>query len=261
LTREVDGHLAAASATAAGRVHAIVVPHAGMMFSGPVGAWAYKAVASQAFDVAVLAGPSHFFGFDGVALYPEGAFATPLGLAAIDGASARRIAASPIVRALPGAHDREHALEMQLPFLQRLFPSTPIVPLLMGSQTEETIVAFGAALADAYGGRSVLLVASSDLSHYFDARTAESLDARVQGFIDTFDPEGLLEHFLRYPEHERGRYVACGGGPLISVMFAARALGATSGRVLRYAHSGNVSGDHAQVVGYVAAAFDAALPE
>jgi AmmeMemoRadiSam system protein B len=258
LTRDVDRYLAAVDSLAlpAGRVDAVIAPHAGLMFSGPVGAHAYKAAAASApYDAVILAGPSHFVGFEGVAIYPSGAFETPLGLAAIDAELARELmAASPVVQAMPSAHRREHSLEMQLPFLRRLLPDARIVPLLMGHQTVETIHALGAALASAGARRRVLLVASTDLSHYFDAAEAEKLDARVRAAVAAFDPEGLLELFEQVPDGERGRFVACGGGPMIAVMLAARARGARHGRVLRYMHSGEISGDNSGVVGYLAAA-------
>lgn len=253
LTREVDDHLDAASEGPAGSVMALVAPHAGMMFSGPVAACAYKAAARTPFDAVVLVGPSHFVGFEGIAAYPDGAFDTPLGLADIDSTLAGVIARVPPVRAMPSAHAREHSLEMQLPFVRRLMPEVRIVPLLMGYQTRATIVGLADALAGALRGRRALLVASTDLSHYFDAHTAAALDGRVQERVSAFDPDGLLEVFEEYPEHERGRCVACGGGPLIAVMMAARALGARHARVLKYAHSGEVSGDYGGVVGYMAA--------
>jgi AmmeMemoRadiSam system protein B len=225
------------------------------MFSGPVGAHAYRAAASQRFDVIVLAGPAHFVAFEGVSIFPEGAFATPLGDAIIDDDVARALSSSPVVRPLPAAHQREHSLEMQLPFVRRLFPDTRIVPLVMGYQTRETIVELADALAAACRDRQALLVGSTDLSHYFDAQTAERLDHRVQSHVSAFDPDGLLALIEEYPEHERGRYVACGGGPAIAVMMAARQLGATDAQVLKYAHSGEVSGDYTGVVGYLAAVF------
>ena len=258
MTRDVDAYLDAVEASRLpdGRVDAIVAPHAGLMFSGPVAAYAYKAAAAGApYDAAVLVGPSHFVAFDGVAVYPRGAFETPLGLAAIDAAVAGDLlAASSVVQVLPAAHRREHSLEMQLPFLRRLLPDLPIVPLLMGYQTGDTIRALAAALTAAVKTRRLLLVASSDLSHYFDAATAERLDARVRDAVAAFDAEGLLARFEEVPEGERGRCVACGGGPMIAVMLAARAGGARHGRVLRYMHSGQVSGDNSGVVGYLAAA-------
>lgn len=254
LRREVEQYLAAVSDSPSGRVTAVIAPHAGLMFSGPVGAHAYKAVAGGPYDVAVLVGPSHFVAFEGVALYPDGAFESPLGPAVIDSAAGQAIAAAPVVTPLPAAHRREHSLEMQLPFLKYVLPEVPIVPLLMGHQVRETISALGTALATVCANRRALLIASTDLSHYFDAATAVSLDARVQRSVAAFDPDALLDLFESYPEHERGRYVACGGGPAISVLLAARALGARDARVLKYAHSGEVSGDYSGVVGYMAAA-------
>jgi len=258
LARDVDDHLARVDAAALpqGRIDAVIAPHAGLMFSGPVGAYAYTAAAAAGpYDAAILVGPSHFVAFDGVAAYPSGAFETPLGLVPIDGVlTGELIEASAAVHAMPAAHRREHSLEMQLPFLKRLLPDLPIAPLLMGHQTSDTIRALAAALTSAGAGRRVLLVASTDLSHYFDAATAERLDARVGAAVAAFDAGGLLDLFEQSPEGERGRYVACGGGPMIAVMLAARARGARDGRVLRYMHSGQISGDNSGVVGYLAGA-------
>lgn len=256
LTRDLDAYLAAATEAPRGRIDAVIAPHAGLMFSGPVGAFSYKAAAGAGpYDAVVLAGPSHFVGFDGVALYPSGAFETPLGPAPIDAALGRELMAlSPIIQPIPAAHRREHSLEMQLPFVRRLLPSVPIVPLLMGYQTRPTIDALAAALARAGAGRRLLLVASTDLSHYFDADTAKTLDGRVQECVAAFDPDRMLALFEQYPEGERGRYVACGGGPAIAVMLAAKQRGARHARVLKYAHSGEISGDNSGVVGYLSAA-------
>lgn len=223
------------------------------MFSGAVGACAFKAAARGTYEAAVLVGPSHYVPFEGVALYPDGAFETPLGPVPVDADLGARLNAADVVRSMPSAHMREHSLEMQLPFVRRVFPDLPIVPLLMGFQRPATIHALARALADALRGRRVLLVASTDLSHFFDAATAATLDGRVLDRIEAFDPAGLLELMERYPEAERGRYVACGGGPAVSVLLAARALGASQSRVLCYAHSGQISGDNEGVVGYVAA--------
>ncbi len=259
LTREVDAYLADVEVAPRGRLDAIIAPHAGLMFSGPVGAFAYKAAAACApYDAAILVGPSHFVAFDGVALYASGAFESPLGPAIIDeqlGRDLRKI--SGIIVERPQAHGREHSLEMQLPFLKRLLPDLSIVPLLMGYQTRATIESLADALARAATDRRILLIASSDLSHYLDATTAVTHDRRVATCAASFDPERLFDLFEQYPEGERGRYVACGGGPMISVMLAARSRGAREGRVLKYAHSGEVSGDNSGVVGYLAAAFGA----
>ena len=150
---------------------------------------------------------------------------------------------------MPQAHGREHSLEMQLPFIAHLMPDAAIVPLVMGQQTRATAFAVGAALARAIASRAgeVLLVASSDLSHYEDARTAAALDGEVLRHVEALDPGGLMDALEREPRH------ACGGGPMVAVMEAARQLGARHARVLRYADSGDVSGDKSSVVGYMAA--------
>jgi AmmeMemoRadiSam system protein B len=258
LARDVDAYVAEVDEALLphGRIDAVIAPHAGLMFSGPVGAYAYKAAAAAGpYDAAVLVGPSHFAAFEGVAAYPSGRFETPLGAAEIDAAIAHElIDASPVVQALPAAHRREHSLEMQLPFIRRLLPDLRIVPLLMGYQTSTTIRGLADALREVAPRRRLLLVASSDLSHYFDAETAERLDSRVRGAVGALDPATLLAIFEQYPEGERGRFVACGGGPMIAVMMAAQARGARDARVLSYMHSGQISGDNSGVVGYLAGA-------
>ena len=252
LTSAVDRHLEHADRRAAdvrGELVALVAPHAGLIYSGPVAAHAYRLLRGRAFDVAVLVGPSHFIGFDGVSIYPVGGFETPYGIAAIDEDCARALVShGEIVREHRAAHAREHSLEMQLPFLMRLAPGLPIVPLVMGYQTAETAAALGDALAAALAGRRALLIASTDLSHYHDAVTASELDRVVIDCVGRFDPEGLQAALERNPEH------ACGGGPTVAVMRAARLAGARDAVVLQYADSGDVSGDKSAVVGYLAAA-------
>jgi AmmeMemoRadiSam system protein B len=151
---------------------------------------------------------------------------------------------------LPVAHGREHSLEMQMPFVAHLLPGVPIVPMVMGHQTRATAFSLGAAVAQAVAARApdALLVASSDLSHYENAVEAEALDRVVIDRVEALDPEGLMSELEADPRH------ACGGGPMVAVLDAARRLGATEARLLRYADSGDVSGDKSSVVGYMAAA-------
>jgi AmmeMemoRadiSam system protein B len=249
LASAVDGYLEKATGDVQGELVALIAPHAGLMYSGPVAAHAYRLLRARAFDVAVLVGPSHFVGFDGVALPAASGFETPFGVAAIAGDIASALtAATPVVREHAAAHAREHSLEMQLPFLQHLAASTPIVPLVMGYQTEATARSLAGALASVLRGRKALLVASTDLSHYHDAATAGRMDAIVVDHVSRFDPDGLQRALDREPDH------ACGGGPTVAVMRAASALGARDAVVLNYADSGDVSGDKSKVVGYMAAA-------
>jgi AmmeMemoRadiSam system protein B len=210
LEREVDRHLDAAASALDGDLRAVIAPHAGLMYSGPVAACAYRLLRGRAFDAIVLVGPSHYVGFDGVSIVERGAFETPLGPMAVDEPLAGAIRARDpgLIRPLPTAHEREHSLEMQLPFLKRLAPDTPIVPMVMGYQTRATVVDLAAALEAALRPTRALLVASTDLSHFFDAPRANALDARTCEFVRRLDPDGLLAEFESYPEHERGRYVA-----------------------------------------------------
>ena len=249
LAEAVDRHLARTARDVDGELVAIIAPHAGLMYSGPVAAHAYRLLRGRAFDVAVLVGPSHFVGFDGVAVSRAGAFATPFGPApvAVDISDAL-MRETPVVCEHDAAHAREHSLEMQLPFLQRLAPGTPIVPLVMGHQTAATARALAEGLAAVLRGRNAVLIASTDLSHYHDAATAARLDAVVIDHVARFDADGLQRALEAQPDH------ACGGGPTVAVMRAARALGARDSLVLDYADSGDVSGDKTKVVGYMAAA-------
>ena len=249
LASAVERHLADGAEDLAGDLVALVAPHAGLMYSGPVAAHAYSLLRNRRFDVAVIVGPSHFVGFNGVAVYPRGGFDTPFGVATIDDDCAQALLRSaPVVREHPAAHGREHSVEMQLPFIKHLLPDTRIVPLVMGYQTAETARALGDALGDVLYDRDALIVASSDLSHYQPATTAASLDAVVTGCVARFDADALQRALDARPDH------ACGGGPMVATLRAAKLLGARDAIVLDYADSGDVSGDKSAVVGYMAAA-------
>jgi hypothetical protein len=251
LRAAVDRHLASAGAAGTlAELTALVAPHAGLMYSGPVAAYAYRLLKDRPVDLIVLVGPSHFVPFEGVAVYRSGAFDTPLGPAEIDEEAASAIlSATPIAREDESAHAREHSLEMQLPFVRRLAPDAKIVPILMGRQTADTARMLGDALGASLQGRKALLVASTDLSHYHDRATAARLDEVVIDCVSRFDADLLQRALDARPDH------ACGGGPTVAVMRAAKLLGATDASVLNYADSGDISGDTTSVVGYLAAAF------
>jgi len=251
IVEEVDGYLAAASPGAVkGRLIGLVSPHAGLHYSGPVAAYGYSLLRGLSGVTVVLVGPSHRAAFEGVAVHASGAWETPLGVAPIDEALAQALlAADATLFDDPGRHRDEHSLEMQMPFLQRAVAGLRIVPMLMGTQAREEVEALAAALARVLPGRAALLVASSDLSHYQPAPVASRLDAEVVGDVRRLDADALMQRL------ETRDNVACGGGPLVAVMKAARALGADRATVLRYADSGDAGGDKAQVVGYLSAVF------
>ena len=255
LTEDISAHLARADLEhendppADAHLRALIAPHAGITYSGPVAAHAYRLLRSRLYEVVVIVGPSHYVGFSGASIWSRGSFETPFGRIRIDEDLASAMLAScDVMHDREDAHRREHSVEMQLPFLGVVAPGVMIVPIVMGHQTRETAFALGAAIARAARDRrDVLLVASSDLSHYEDAATAATLDGVVLGRVEALDAEALMRALETEPRH------ACGGGPMVAVMEAARQLGASRARVLRYADSGDVSGDKSSVVGYMAA--------
>src|SRR5947207_7445315 len=202
LAREVDGYVARAETGDVPAPLAIVAPHAGLTYSGPVAAFAYRAclaaaeggVSAPPYTAAVLVGPSHFVGFDGVSIWPRGAWQTPFGPVKVaEDLAARTSEASREIAEHRDAHGREHSLEMQLPFVAHLLPGVPIVPMVMGYQSRETAFGLGDAIARAVAGNNVLLVASSDLSHYQDARIAAKMDGVVLRHVEQLDADGLLQ--------------------------------------------------------------------
>lgn len=258
IVEEVEGYLAGVepSVRPDGLV-ALVSPHAGLRYSGPVAAHGYSLLRGRSGLTAILVGPSHRYAYKGVALWSRGAFETPLGSAPIDEALAAALMAADPEWIVDGrrAHQEEHSLEMQLPFLQHLVADLRLVPCLMGSQSRQEVDALATALAKTIPGadRPVLLVASSDLSHYNPAPIANQMDALVVDDVARLDPERLMTRLEQSQEH------ACGGGPMVAVMKAARELGAQRSSVLRYADSGDAGErDKSRVVGYLSAALLAA---
>jgi AmmeMemoRadiSam system protein B len=254
ISAEVDRYLdAAGDVSVPGRLVALICPHAGLRYSGPVAAYGYRLLRGRPDLTVVLVGPSHREAFEGVAVHARGAWETPMGRVPIDEDLAAALVASGST-AFEGAaiHREEHSLEIQMPFLQRLVPRLRVVPAMMGQQSRDQVEALSQALATAAKDREdVVLVASSDLSHYHPADVANREDAVVVEHVGKFDDEGLMR---RLESHEN---VACGGGPVVAVMKASRALGADRATVLRYADSGDAGGGRDQVVGYLSAALTA----
>jgi AmmeMemoRadiSam system protein B len=254
IAAEVDEYLARVPhSPPPGRLVALISPHAGLRYSGPVAAHAYSLLRGRSGLTAVLVGPSHRMAFDGVAVATRGAFETPLGRVPIDEEIAGRLVAhgGKIVDEMR-PHREEHSLEMQLPFLQHIVPAVRIVPVLMGSQERGEAEMLARALVGALEGSDALLIASSDLSHYHPAPEANALDTKVVEDVRRLDPEGLMDRLERFHGH------ACGGGPMVAVMKAARDRGADRATILEYGDSGDVAeGDKSHVVGYLAAALTA----
>ena len=251
LQQEVQAYLSQASvADFQGQLVALISPHAGYRYSGQVAAYAYKILEKQKFATVVVIAPSHRSYFRGVSVYDLGGYRTPLGVVPLD----RELIASlkereARIQYVPEAHSQEHSLEIQLPFLQVLLRDFKLVPLVMGNQDFVTCQWLAEAVAGCIEkNRSVLVVASSDLSHFHPYKQAKKLDQVVLDEVGEFDPRGLSDSLAQ------GKCEACGGGPMVTAMLIARRLGANNGRVLNYANSGDVTGDHSSVVGYMAAA-------
>jgi AmmeMemoRadiSam system protein B len=233
-----------------GTIRGLVSPHAGYVYSGLAAAVGYKALRGLQYDAVVMVGPSHREFFDGVSLYSGDAYRTPLGDVAIHGEIRDALAShSPLIELSEVGHRGEHCLEVQLPFLQRVLGAFSIVPMIIGNQTRETCLSLGNAIAEATEGKNVLLLASSDLSHYHPYDDAVSLDRRVIDQVEAFDELALMAQL------DTERVEACGGGPVVSVMHAAKLLGANQSRALFYCNSGDITGDKSAVVGYLSAAF------
>lgn len=232
-----------------GEIVALISPHAGYMYSGQVAAFAYQLVEGKTFDTVIVVGPSHRFLFKGTSLWDRGGFKTPLGVVPVDTEISKKIMEKwKGIRFIPEAHAQENSLELQIPFLQMVLKSFKIVPIAMEPDWSwETCQYLSSAIAESIKGKKVLLVASTDLSHYHSYSKAIEIDRMVLNHVERFDIEGLNRDL------KSGKAEACGGGPLITVMLTAKALGADQGRVLKYLNSGDVTGDQSRVVGYMAA--------
>jgi MEMO1 family protein len=234
-----------------GEIVALVSPHAGYMYSGQVAAYAYKLIEGKSFDTVVVVGPSHRFPFKGASLWDRGGFRTPLGVVPVDDELSKKLMEKrKEIRFIPEAHNQENSLELQIPFLQTVLKSFKLVPIAMEPDWSwETCQYLASAIAEAVKGKRVLLVASTDLSHFYTYNIAVELDKIFLNHIERFDVEGLNRDL------KNNRTEACGGGPVITIMLAAKMLGANHGKVLKYANSGDVTGDRSRVVGYAAGVF------
>jgi MEMO1 family protein len=234
------------------RLVACVVPHAGYVYSGPVAAHSFLHVSSLPDpELIVVVAPNHYGIGSGVSSCSGGAWETPLGRMKVDVEGAKKLAkAAGIVDFDPEAHRMEHSLEVQLPFLQKLYgDKVPFVPISLAFQDSETAVQVAKGVEEVLRGRKAVLIASSDFSHYEPADQAKRKDLALAADILSMDVESF------YSTLERLQVTACGFGAIATVMAAAKALGFRKGELLKYASSGDTTGDNSQVVGYGALRF------
>ncbi|MGQ9468273.1 MAG: AmmeMemoRadiSam system protein B [Nitrososphaerales archaeon] len=237
---------------AIGEKVALVSPHAGYMYSGPVAAHGYYACSYlKSIELVVIAGPNHHGIGSGVATVREGAWETPLGRVEVDDDSAKRLVeSSGIVDFDDSAHRREHSIEVQIPFLQYIYGTKfKILPISMMLQDMSTAVDVGKAIADCVKDKKFLLIASSDFTHYEAQEVASRKDSEAIKAILQMDISRL------YDVIEELNVTMCGYGPVATIITAAKELKITKGRLLQYATSGDITGDYSSVVGYASILF------
>ena len=244
LRRVIESFLGNVQLDNAAAPKAVIAPHAGYIYSGPIAASAHARFASarQVIQRIVLIGPSHYVSFEGLAVSSAQAFETPLGLTPVDTESVRRICALPQVRVVDQAHAREHALEVHLPFLQVVLGDFSIVPLMVSEASEEAVAEV---IESLWGGPETRFVISSDLSHYHDYAAARDMDLVTSRSVEQLRPEDITE----------GR--ACGRTAICGLLQAARKHG-LRGRAVDLRSSGDTAGPRNEVVGYGAFVFEGA---
>lgn len=254
LTRKVDAYMDSAQLPQLeGDVIAVIAPHAGHTYSGPVAGYAFAAIRGRSPDLVAVIGPMHHPYEQPLITTAYDAYATPLGDVPVDREALHELDLA-LQRELgfglsPVEHDPEHSLEIELPFLQRALSSDwKLLPVMDRARESRVSQALGKALAQVLRDRNFVIVASTDLSHFYDQQTALVYDRSMLHQIESFNPQGAFNL------ERAGKGFACGLGAFAAVLWAARELGADKVQILHHATSGDVTGDYSSVVGYGAAA-------
>lgn len=229
-----------------------ISPHAGYPYSGPVAAYAYKAISRNHYKTIVVIGPSHFHAFEGISIWPKGAFKTPLGVIPVDEDFAQALLKENTAEfhVLPEIFSPEHSIEVELPFLQKTFDNVRIVPILMGDPDPQVCRDLAVALDKLIGTRDdVLILISSDMSHYYTYDVANQMDALSLKAIQEIDPKKFFEGCISR------KMEMCGFVPVTTALLFAKLRGIKHVEVLKHANSGDTSGDKSRVVGYSSVIF------
>lgn len=249
LSNEIDRYIKDADVDIYDKnIDVLISPHAGYMYSGGVAGYGFKAVSQGKYSTIVIIAPRHRSDFRGIAIWPEGGFETPMGIADIDTDMTKALlAANKGIQHLPEVFDIEHSLEVQIPFLQKTFKDFKIVPLLMGVVNYQDCQRLAQSLHQVIGDRQdVLIVASTDMSHYHPGDQAESMDQVTLKTIEAMDVEHLWNQITNR------KMELCGFSAVVTSVQYAKLRSAHNVDVLKYAHSGDVTGDNSRVVGYTA---------
>ncbi len=232
-----------------GKVFGIISPHAGYQYSGYTAACGYALLNREDYDTVIVVSPSHREYFEGISVFSGKAYSSPLGEIEVDSDSRNlflEFGGDVVIESRAG-HKTEHALEVQLPFLQLTAGHFKLLPIVMGDQRADYCRTLGNVIGDLAKRKRILVVASSDLSHYHDYDTANKMDQVCSDDIERSDPDGLLRDI------ENRNCEACGGGPIASCLYAANKVGAKEATVLYHCNSGDTTGDKSGVVGYLSA--------
>jgi AmmeMemoRadiSam system protein B len=229
----------------------LVSPHAGYIYSGPVAAFSYNQLFGSGVELVVVLAPSHRARFDGAAILAEGIYETPLGDVEIDGSIGGLLKGKQGFGTIREAHEMEHSLEVQVPFLQLVLKDFAIVPIIVGTVDLAACKKVAEGIIEALAGekRRFVIVISTDLSHYYSYANAKTMDNRFIEALKSFDENNVKSVI------QSGKAEACGEGPVLAGMILCKRLGASKTEILKYANSGDTAGGKEQVVGYLAAAF------
>lgn len=253
LAQEVDGYLAEAKIPDfSGQLIGVLAPHAGHRYSGRTAGHAFKAVQGKSFDLVVVISPFHGYHPTAILTSAHSYYATPLGEIPVDQQAVAELCEG--LNSLGSdditfiKNDEEHSLEIELPFLQRALTAPfQLLPLMLRTRDLNLTATLGKVLARQLAGKSSLLVASSDLSHFYPKPIAEGFDREMLRQIEAFSPEGVLT------ADASGEGFACGAAAIATVLFAARKMAADMVKVVHYSTSADETGDTSSVVGYGAA--------
>jgi MEMO1 family protein len=228
-------------------IFAIIVPHAGYIYSGQTAAYAFNLVKNKGINIVIIISPSHREYFPGISIYNGDAYETPLGIVPVNyGLREKLTTGSKSIFKGKEGHKQEHAVEVQLPFLQCVLEDFTFVPIVIGDQKKSFLFELAEQLSNVIDNKT-LIVVSTDLSHYYSKAAAKELDSKVEQKIKDFDYENLQNDL------ELGGCEACGGGGIIAAMRTADLLNRKRALVLNRSDSGDVSGDNSEVVGYLSA--------
>ena len=228
---------------------AIIVPHAGYMYSGLVAANAYSHLRDKSYETVVMLGVNHrLAGFQGISIFESGQYETPLGNLKIDDQLAKSIKKENLAFVFnKEAHQNEHSLEVQVPFIQKVLPGVKLLPIILSDYSKSTCCKLAKILEKVLDVDKHLLLASTDLSHFHQYDDAIKLDQKAIDSIQSLDPEDL------YRKYESQKTELCGYGPVLTTLYYAKSKKGSRTTLCDYKNSGDVTGDHSQVVGYVSA--------